>query len=128
MCGGNNSSLRTGHVGKFAKLLMGRGGYMWLTRPHYVLVKFINNVHNVFYLFQALNKYCRVEGGFTGIRDVYQDNPPHDDVQQSFFLAETLKYLYLIFSEDDLIPLNKWVFNTEAHPLPIKDMALSSNS
>ncbi|KAJ8314609.1 hypothetical protein KUTeg_006759, partial [Tegillarca granosa] len=58
---------------------------------------------------EALNKYCRVEGGFTGIRDVYQDNPPHDDVQQSFFLAETLKYLYLIFSEDDLIPLNKWI-------------------
>lgn len=70
--------------------------------------------------FQALEKWCRVEGGFTGIRDVYQINPPQDDVQQSFFLAETLKYLYLIFSEDDTVPLEKWVFNTEAHPLPVR--------
>nr|KAG5711138.1 hypothetical protein BaRGS_004782 [Batillaria attramentaria] len=50
---------------------------------------------------------------YTGLRDVYQANPQKDDVQQSFFLAETLKYLYLIFSDDDLIPLDKWVFNTE---------------
>ncbi|KAK3097401.1 hypothetical protein FSP39_009319 [Pinctada imbricata] len=69
---------------------------------------------------QALNKHCKVEGGFTGLRDVYQSNPPQDDVQQSFFLAETLKYLYLTFSEDTLLPLDKWIFNTEAHPLPIK--------
>lgn len=37
----------------------------------------------------------------------------------SWFLAETLKYLYLLFSPDDLIPLDKWVLNTEAHPLPV---------
>ena len=47
-------------------------------------------------------------------------NPPKDDVQQSFFLAETLKYLYLLFSNDDLISLDNWVLNTEAHPIPIK--------
>jgi mannosyl-oligosaccharide alpha-1,2-mannosidase len=39
---------------------------------------------------------------------------------QSFFLAETLKYLYLIFSDDNVISLDDWVFNTEAHPLPIQ--------
>ena len=38
-----------------------------------------------------------------------------DDVQQSFFLAETLKYLYLLFSDDDLIDLKHWVFNTEVN-------------
>ncbi|XP_073432016.1 mannosyl-oligosaccharide 1,2-alpha-mannosidase IA-like [Dendrobates tinctorius] len=68
---------------------------------------------------QALEKYCRVEGGYSGIKDVYATHPNHDDVQQSFYLAETLKYLYLLFSEDDLLPLEHWVFNTEAHPLPI---------
>nr|XP_032828561.1 mannosyl-oligosaccharide 1,2-alpha-mannosidase IA-like isoform X2 [Petromyzon marinus] len=68
---------------------------------------------------QALEKYCRVEGGFSGIRDVYSSSPAHDDVQQSFFLAETLKYLYLLFSDDSLLPLERWVFNTEAHPLPV---------
>merc|ERR1719489_252725 len=68
---------------------------------------------------QALLKHCKTEGGFSGLKDVYQNNPVKDDVQQSFFLAETLKYLYLLFSEDDLVNLNEWVFNTEAHPLPI---------
>ncbi|OCT80295.1 mannosyl-oligosaccharide 1,2-alpha-mannosidase IA [Xenopus laevis] len=68
---------------------------------------------------QALEKYCRVEGGYSGVRDVYSAHPNHDDVQQSFYLAETLKYLYLLFSDDDLLPLEHWIFNTEAHPLPI---------
>ena len=36
--------------------------------------------------------------------------------------AETLKYFYLLFSPDDLLPLNKVVFNTEAHPFPRFDM------
>lgn len=37
---------------------------------------------------------------------------------QSFWLAETLKYFYLIFSDpNDTINLDDWVFNTEAHPL-----------
>lgn len=30
-----------------------------------------------------------------------------------------MKYLYLLFSDDDLLPLDQVVFNTEAHPLPI---------
>jgi len=33
--------------------------------------------------------------------------------------SETLKYLLLLFSEKELIPLDQYVFNTEAHPLPI---------
>ncbi|CAG9863645.1 unnamed protein product [Phyllotreta striolata] len=69
---------------------------------------------------QALEKHCRVPGGYTGLKNVYADEPQQDDVQQSFFLAETLKYLYLLFSDDNLISLDEWVFNTEAHPLPIK--------
>nr|CAB3263604.1 mannosyl-oligosaccharide 1,2-alpha-mannosidase IA [Phallusia mammillata] len=68
---------------------------------------------------EALRKNCQVENGFSGIKDVYASQPQHDDVQQSFFLAETLKYLYLLFSDDDLLSLDEFVFNTEAHPLPI---------
>ncbi|XP_038653458.1 mannosyl-oligosaccharide 1,2-alpha-mannosidase IA-like isoform X1 [Scyliorhinus canicula] len=68
---------------------------------------------------QALEQHCRVEAGFSGIRDVYSSLPHHDDVQQSFFLAETLKYLYVLFSEDELLSPDHWVFNTEAHPLPV---------
>uniref|UniRef100_A0A8V0YQN0 alpha-1,2-Mannosidase n=2 Tax=Gallus gallus TaxID=9031 RepID=A0A8V0YQN0_CHICK len=68
---------------------------------------------------EALEKHCRVDGGYSGIRDVYSNHESHDDVQQSFFLSETLKYLYLLFSDDDLLPFEHWVFNTEAHPFPI---------
>ncbi|CAJ0946866.1 unnamed protein product [Ranitomeya imitator] len=57
--------------------------------------------------------------GWEAAQDVYSSGPTYDDVQQSFFLAETLKYLYLLFSSDDLLPLDNWVFNTEAHPLPV---------
>ena len=35
------------------------------------------------------------------------------------FLAETLKYLYLLFSDESLLPLDKYVSNTEAHPFPV---------
>ena len=32
-----------------------------------------------------------------------------DDTMQSFFLAETLKYLYLIFSDSKTINMDEWV-------------------
>uniref|UniRef100_A0A182N1H4 alpha-1,2-Mannosidase n=1 Tax=Anopheles dirus TaxID=7168 RepID=A0A182N1H4_9DIPT len=70
---------------------------------------------------QALENHCRTPTGYTGLKNVYLTEPVKDDVQQSFFLAETLKYLYLLFSDDSLLPLEDWVFNTEAHPLPVKD-------
>jgi len=35
---------------------------------------------------------------------------------ESFYLAETLKYLYLIFAPEETFDLQKCVFNTEAHP------------
>lgn len=38
----------------------------------------------------------------------------------SFWIAETLKYLYLLFEDDEsVLPFEEYVFNTEAHPLPI---------
>jgi mannosyl-oligosaccharide alpha-1,2-mannosidase len=71
-------------------------------------------------IWQAINKHCRTPDGFSGIRDVTNaNNPQWDNTQQSFFLAETLKYLYLLFSPVDLIPLDQYVFNTEAHVLGI---------
>ena len=39
--------------------------------------------------------------------------------QESFFRSETLKYLFLLFSDDIVVPLECFVFNTEGHPLPI---------
>lgn len=34
-------------------------------------------------------------------------------------LHVSCRYLYLLFSDDDHLPLDHWVFNTEAHPLPV---------
>lgn len=36
--------------------------------------------------------------------------------------AETLKYLFLLFSPDDVLPLDKIVLNTEGHPMPRFDI------
>jgi mannosyl-oligosaccharide alpha-1,2-mannosidase len=44
---------------------------------------------------------------------------PSTNRKQSFWIAETLKYFYLIFSDPELISLDDYVFNTEAHPLKI---------
>lgn len=41
------------------------------------------------------------------------------DGMESFWMAETLKYLWLLFGPDSLLSLDDWVLNTEAHPLRI---------
>ena len=43
------------------------------------------------------------------------------DKMESFWPAETLKYAYLLLddSSPELLPLDQFVLNTEAHPLPI---------
>lgn len=38
------------------------------------------------------------------------------DSMESFLLAETFKYLYLLFSPPEVMSLDKFIFNTEAHP------------
>lgn len=75
--------------------------------------------------FLAINSSCRAEIGFHGTSDVNAQNPLPDTVQQSFFLAETLKYLYLTFSPN-LLDLQQFVFNTEAHVMPLVDKPLPS--
>ena len=72
-------------------------------------------------IFQAFEKHTKLKEGYASIDNVRQpDHVGYRDKMESFYLAETLKYLYLLFSDDEnLMPLDKWVFNTEAHPLPI---------
>jgi len=68
---------------------------------------------------KAINESSRVAtGGFTTLANV--SNGEKGDSTPSFFYAETLKYLYLIFSPNDIVPLQDFVFNTEAHPFPIR--------
>jgi ER degradation enhancer, mannosidase alpha-like 2 len=63
----------------------------------------------------SLIKYCRNDVGYSGLSDVQKKT--QDDRTESFFLAETLKYLYLLFAPADTIDLKTTVFNTEAHPI-----------
>lgn len=61
-----------------------------------------------------------MEYGYTSLTNVKSETPSPRDMMESFFLSETLKYLYLLFADDRfIIDLNKYVINSEAHPLPI---------
>ncbi|KAJ3207167.1 hypothetical protein HDU67_007625 [Dinochytrium kinnereticum] len=81
---------------------------------------------------QSLEKFCKSEsGGYFGLTNVDQVNldgtSPPLDRQESYFLAETLKYLYLLFSDDNTIPLSQYVFNTEAHPISVRGYGRSDD-
>ena len=67
-------------------------------------------------IFQSIEKHCKTEIAYAGLKNVMVVDGVRDNAMESFFFAETLKYLYLLFS-DDQIPLDKFVFTTEAHPL-----------
>ncbi|XP_032670377.1 endoplasmic reticulum mannosyl-oligosaccharide 1,2-alpha-mannosidase isoform X1 [Odontomachus brunneus] len=72
-------------------------------------------------IFQAFENYTKVEDGYTSISNVRNvHNIRQQDMTESFWFAETLKYLYLLFDDSrQLIDLDRWVFNSEGHPLPI---------
>ncbi|KAI0393473.1 glycoside hydrolase family 47 protein [Xylariaceae sp. FL0594] len=75
-------------------------------------------------MFKSFMNYTAVEGGggFSSLSNANIIPPIMRDNMESFWLAETLKYFYLLFSPNGLLPLGKIVFNTEAHPLPRFDM------
>jgi hypothetical protein len=73
---------------------------------------------------QAIEKHLKVPGaGYAGALDVYHTPVRLNDNMETFWFAETLKYLYMLFSEDELIDLHQWVFNTEAHPFRVQPAA-----
>jgi ER degradation enhancer, mannosidase alpha-like 2 len=63
----------------------------------------------------SLIHYCGAETGFTALRSVVTKE--RRDQMESFFLAETLKYAYLLFAPPAALDFNAVVFNTEAHPI-----------
>jgi len=91
---------------------------------------------------RSLQQYARVPGGFAGLANV-EDKQQKEDRMHSFFLAETLKYLYLLFDEDNFVhaprtdlgadgqddasarsaagthQIPNYVFTTEGHPFPV---------
>lgn len=71
-------------------------------------------------IFEAFEKHTKVEsGGYSSVSDVTRIPTHKRDKMETFFTGETLKYLYLLFGDDDILPLDKFIFNSEAHPLPV---------
>jgi hypothetical protein len=54
-------------------------------------------------IFQAIEHHCRTDAAYGGISDVRDANVKPNDRMESFFLAETLKYLYLLFDNENEI-------------------------
>jgi len=63
----------------------------------------------------ALIHYCKTDAGYAALRNV--ETKEKKDDMESFFLAETLKYLYLLYAPPETLDLSKVIFNTEAHPI-----------
>ena len=61
----------------------------------------------------------RCEGCLCRLQDVNRLPILRIDTMESFWTAETLKYLWLLFGEEELLSLDEWVLNTEAHPFRI---------
>lgn len=67
-------------------------------------------------MFVAIQKHTHTVHGHSALLDVTSETPGKDDTEESFWLAETLKYFFLLFSEESVLSLDDWVLNTEAHP------------
>ena len=68
-------------------------------------------------MFQSIRRSTETDLAFSAIEDIKVEGATtKTDSMESFWLAETLKYFYLIFSSPDLISLDDYVLNTEAHP------------
>ncbi|KAK2037472.1 family 47 glycosyl hydrolase [Colletotrichum somersetense] len=69
-------------------------------------------------MFQSVVNATETQYANSAIEDVtVKGQTKKLDSMESFWLAETLKYFYLIFSPPSLINLDEYVLNTEAHPL-----------
>ena len=87
-------------------------------------------------MFESIIKHTRTPFGHSALRSVLytkeatvveggvmvrRQRAPQADEMESFWFAETLKYFWLLFSEVDLISLDDYVLNTEAHPLRLTE-------
>jgi mannosyl-oligosaccharide alpha-1,2-mannosidase len=66
-------------------------------------------------MFESIINATTSEFGHSAIVSVTEKPPMKQDSMESFWLAETLKYFYLLYSEPGVVSLDEWVLNTEAH-------------
>lgn len=77
---------------------------------------------------KSLQRYARVSCGYAAVNDVRTGK--HEDRMDSFVLAETFKYLFLLFAEPDelFLDLDEFLFTTEAHLLPLSLASYKNSS
>lgn len=77
---------------------------------------------------KSLQKYARVPCGYAAVNDVRTGK--HEDRMDSFVLAETFKYLFLLFAdpEEIVLDLDEFIFTTEAHLLPLTLASYTNSS
>jgi mannosyl-oligosaccharide alpha-1,2-mannosidase len=68
-------------------------------------------------MFDAFQKHAKTKFAYAALKDVRTNPPVQRDDMESFWAAETLKYLYLIQMPRSKLNLDEFVFNTEAHPM-----------
>eukprot|EP00931_Biecheleriopsis_adriatica_P086021 TRINITY_DN60760_c0_g1_i1.p1 TRINITY_DN60760_c0_g1~~TRINITY_DN60760_c0_g1_i1.p1 ORF type:complete len:703 (+),score=107.86 TRINITY_DN60760_c0_g1_i1:75-2183(+) len=108
---------------------------VWSNAAHYLLRP--EAAEAIFYMFyytgdpkyrrwageimEAIEAHCRTSYGYSAVADVRRETPSMRNEMETFFLAETLKYLYLTFVPNPRTVLNfdDFVLTTEAHPLRI---------
>jgi hypothetical protein len=66
-------------------------------------------------LFDSLKTYCRLPEGYAELKSVITKEK--SDRMESYFLAETLKYLYLLYAPPETLDFKNVIFNSEAHPI-----------
>ncbi|GAA5813991.1 hypothetical protein MFLAVUS_007481 [Mucor flavus] len=77
-------------------------------------------------IYESIEKWCRTKSAYASVRNVERTPGEEDeeieegfnqiDSMETFLFAETFKYLYLLFSPPEIVSLDKFIFNTEAHP------------
>ncbi|KAF1982017.1 glycoside hydrolase family 47 protein [Aulographum hederae CBS 113979] len=67
-------------------------------------------------MFQSVIRITRTDIAHAAVSDVTNPESGQVNSMESFWLAETLKYYWLLFSDEEEWSLDEWVFNTEAHP------------
>jgi len=113
----------------------GKDMSVWNNAAHYLLRP--EAAEAIFYMFyytgdpkyrrmageilEAIEAHTKTAFGYSAVGDVRQSKPVLRNEMETFFMAETLKYLYLTFVPNprDVVDLDEFVFTTEAHPVRI---------
>ncbi|PMD49056.1 glycoside hydrolase family 47 protein [Hyaloscypha variabilis F] len=72
-------------------------------------------------MFLSINETARNSVAFATVNNVGMSwGESQGDSLDSFFFAEVLKYMYLMFADPSTVDLGQWVFNTECHPVQVQ--------